>query len=70
MVLPFIILTLIWKQVKQICSKTVQQVWMKYTAQDGYMHEQSKYVATYFKVRFMLSEVEASCCNKSQYLRK
>lgn len=57
MALPFLILTLIWKQVKQICSKMVQQVLMKYTAQDGCMHEHSKNVVTYFKVRFMPSEV-------------
>lgn len=53
MALPFLILALIRKQVKQICSKMVQQVLMKYAAQNGFMHEQSENVATYFKVRFM-----------------
>lgn len=55
MALPFLILTLPQKQVKWICSKMAQQVLLKYAAQDGYMHEQSKNVATYFKVRLMPS---------------
>lgn len=55
MALPFLMLTLIWMQVQQICRKMVQRVLMKYIAQDGYV--QSKNVATYFKVRFIHPKV-------------